>query len=58
MSQRAVIDAMRWRGNKDTIFHVVNRSTGKETKICYKADPFFFLVRSRDIPAQEKCSEI
>ena len=36
---------MRWRGSKDTIFHVINRATGKETKICYKADPFFFLVR-------------
>ena len=36
---------MRWRGSKDTIFHVINRATGKETKICYKADPFFFLVK-------------
>jgi hypothetical protein len=44
MTHRALIDAMRWKGNKETIFHVINRATGKETKIGYKADPFFFLV--------------
>ena len=46
MTSRALIDAMRWRGNKDTLFHVINRNTGKATKISYKTDPFFYLVKN------------
>lgn len=40
----AVIDAMRWHGDCDTVFHVINRSNGrKATKDVYRAESFFFL---------------
>ena len=39
----AVIDAMRWHGDCDTVFHVINRSTGEATKVVYTSESFFFL---------------
>ena len=39
----AVIDAMRWHGDCDTVFHVINRSSGEATKVVYTSEPFFFL---------------
>ena len=39
----AVIDAMRWHGDCDTVFHVINRSSGEATKVVYTSESFFFL---------------
>ena len=39
----AVIDAMRWHGDCDTVFHVINRSSGEATKVVYTSEAFFFL---------------
>ena len=39
----AVIDAMRWHGDCDTVFHIINRSTGETSKVVYTSEAFFFL---------------
>ena len=31
----AVIETLKWRGNKSTVLHVVDRSTGEKTKLQY-----------------------
>ena len=42
-SGAAVIDAMRWHGDCDTVFHVINRKSGEPTKVVYTSESFFFL---------------
>ena len=37
------MDAMRWHGDCDTLFHVINRSSGEATKVVYTSESFFFL---------------
>ena len=34
---------MRWHGDCDTVFHVINRSSGEATKVVYTSESFFFL---------------
>ena len=36
---------MRWHGDCDTVFHVINRKsgTGEPTKVVYTSESFFFL---------------
>jgi carotenoid isomerooxygenase len=43
LSGSSVIDAMRWHGECDSVFHVINRSSGEATKVVYTSEPFFFL---------------
>ena len=45
LRNRPLIESMRWRGNKGSIFHVIDRMTGElvDERIVYKAEAFFFL---------------
>lgn len=34
---------MRWHGDCDTVFHIINRSSGEASKVVYTSEAFFFL---------------